>query len=328
MYVSFDDGDHWQSLQLNLPTTSYRDIAFKGNDLIVGTYGRGIWVLDDYAVLRQMTPAMASEAVHLFKPGDAVRVRRNVGADTPFPPEVPHALNPPDGAIIYYWLPRAPAGEITIDVLDSAGAVVRHCRAMPIAPVTRGGAAAASELLGRDAAAAADGRRHEPRELGSALRRAAGVHALVRDQRQSRTHAGVARGAARAAGRVHDQAHGGRQELDADRERRNDPRSPATAAAIRAQHALQMRMYAGIKAAYAGHEMATTLQTALRGAVSGGASPISPMPRPERPRSRRASIPSLVPRADEGVGAAAEDADAVQPRPRTSVRSTALSCSS
>ncbi|HEY0528725.1 MAG TPA: hypothetical protein VGD02_07845 [Gemmatimonadaceae bacterium] len=135
MYVSFDDGDSWQSLMLNLPTTSFRDITFKGNDLIVGTYGRGIFVLDDYAVLRQITNATASENVHLFKPDGAVRVRRNVGADTPFPAEVPHALNPPDGAIIYYWLGSKPSGRVTLDVLDGTGVAVRHYSSDPIAPV-------------------------------------------------------------------------------------------------------------------------------------------------------------------------------------------------
>jgi hypothetical protein len=135
MYVSFDDGDSWQSLMLNLPTTSFRDIAFRGNDLIVGTYGRGIFVLDDYTVLRQFSDAVANEDVHLFKPDGAVRVRRNVGADTPLPPEVPHALNPPDGAIIYYWLGSRPSGRVTLEVLDSAGEVVRHYSSDPITPV-------------------------------------------------------------------------------------------------------------------------------------------------------------------------------------------------
>src|SRR5207245_1246930 len=135
MYVSFDDGDDWQSLQLNLPTTSYRDLVIHGNDLVVGTYGRGIWVLDDYSPLRQITPATMREPVHLFAPGDAKRVRRNVGADTPFPPEVPHALNPPDGAIIYYYLAAPPVGEIALDVLDAGGAVVRHLSGAPVEPV-------------------------------------------------------------------------------------------------------------------------------------------------------------------------------------------------
>src|SRR2546422_9311638 len=126
MYVSFDDGDDWQSLQLNLPNTSYRDIVMHGNDLVVGPYGRGIWVLDDYSPLRQITAATVNDPVHFFAPGDAVRVRRNVGADTPFPPEVPHALNPPDGAIIYYYLASPPAGGISVGGADPGGALGRH----------------------------------------------------------------------------------------------------------------------------------------------------------------------------------------------------------
>lgn len=135
VYVSFDDGDHWQSLSLNLPNTSYRDITIKGNDLITGTYGRGIWVLDDISPLRQMSPAVAGESVHLFAPGEAIRTRRNVNADTPLPPEIPHAKNPPNGAILYYSLASKPAGEVTIDVSDSAGRPVRHLSSIAPAPV-------------------------------------------------------------------------------------------------------------------------------------------------------------------------------------------------
>jgi hypothetical protein len=135
MYVSFDDGDNWQSLMLNLPNTSYRDIAFAGNDLVVGTYGRGIYVLDDYAVIRQLTPEVAAEPVHLFKPDPTVRTRRNTNFDTPFPPEVPHALNPPDGVIISYSLDSKPSGEVTIDVLDSAGTTIRHMSSIAGEPV-------------------------------------------------------------------------------------------------------------------------------------------------------------------------------------------------
>ena len=82
-----------------------------------------------------MNASVPNEDVHLFKPDGAVRMRRNVGADTPFPPEVPHALNPPDGAIIYYWLGSKPTGKVTLDVLDSAGAAVRHYSSDPITPV-------------------------------------------------------------------------------------------------------------------------------------------------------------------------------------------------
>jgi hypothetical protein len=136
MYVSFDDGDNWESLMLNLPNTSYRDIVIKDNDLIVATYGRSIWILDDISPLRQITPAIATEAAHLFKPGDAIRVRREMNEDTPFPPEVPHALNPPPGAIIYYYLGHHPSGDITLQILDAAGNVVRHYSSAPMAADT------------------------------------------------------------------------------------------------------------------------------------------------------------------------------------------------
>ena len=134
MYVSFDDGDHWQSLQLNAPNTSYRDAAIVGNDLVVGTYGRGIWVLDDISPLRQMTTAIASEPVHLFTPGGAVRVHRNVNQDTPFPPDVPHASNPPEGALIYYQLQSRPSAPVTIEIADASGTVVRHLTSTPATP--------------------------------------------------------------------------------------------------------------------------------------------------------------------------------------------------
>src|SRR5438094_2797721 len=123
VYVSFDDGDHWQSLMGNLPTTVVSDLAIHENDLIVGTYGRGIWILDDFAVLRQLGNGLGTR---LFKPSDAVRVRRNVNYNTPFPKEVPQAPNPPEGAIIYYSLATKPSADIAIDVLDASGHVVRH----------------------------------------------------------------------------------------------------------------------------------------------------------------------------------------------------------
>jgi len=135
VYVSFDDGDDWQPLSLNLPNTSVRDLAFHDNDLVAGTYGRGIWVLDDYAVLRQLTPSAAAEPAHLFAPGGAARVRRNVSYNTPFPADEPSAPNPPEGMIVYYSLGARPAGEVTLDVLDAAGSVVRHLSSVAPAPV-------------------------------------------------------------------------------------------------------------------------------------------------------------------------------------------------
>ena len=134
VYVSFDDGDNWQSLALNQPNTSYRDMVVKDNDLVVGTYGRSFWILDDISPLREVTPAIASEAAHLFKPGDAVRVRRNVNDDTPFPPEVPHALNPPASSI-YYYLGAPATGRVAIEISDAAGKVIRHFSSDPIPPL-------------------------------------------------------------------------------------------------------------------------------------------------------------------------------------------------
>ncbi len=134
VYVSFDDGDHWQSLGLNLPNTSYRDMVVKGNDLVVGTFGRGFWILDDLSPLRQISYSAGYDNAHLFKPADAFRVRRNVNDDTPFPPEVPHADNPPDGVILYYSLRVHPARDITIEVRDARGALVRHMSSAPIPP--------------------------------------------------------------------------------------------------------------------------------------------------------------------------------------------------
>ena len=134
VFVSFDDGDHWQSLQLNLPTTIINDIAIHGNDLIVGTYGRGIWVLDDYAVLRELRPR-GPLATQLFKPSDVARVRRNVDFNTPLPKEEPQAANPPAGAIIHYALGAKPSADIALEVVDAKGSVVRHMTSAPATPV-------------------------------------------------------------------------------------------------------------------------------------------------------------------------------------------------
>jgi hypothetical protein len=135
LYVSFDDGDHWQSLMTNLPNTSYRDITIKGNDLVVATYGRGRWVIDEFSMLREITPTVSTEAVRFFKPGDAYRTRRNVNSNTPFPPEVPQALNPVDGVTLDYWLARAPAHDVTLVVVDASGALVRHMTSAAGVPV-------------------------------------------------------------------------------------------------------------------------------------------------------------------------------------------------
>ena len=124
VWVSFDDGDHWQSLQLNLPHTSMRDLWIHENDLIVATHGRSFWILDDIAPLREAS-AEISKAAHLFAPAPAYRVQRDTYTDTPLPPDEPAAANPPDGAILDYFLPAA-ASTVTLEILDRQGLAVRR----------------------------------------------------------------------------------------------------------------------------------------------------------------------------------------------------------
>jgi photosystem II stability/assembly factor-like uncharacterized protein len=127
VWVSFDDGDHWQSLQLNLPHTSMRDLWVYEDDLIVATHGRSFWILDDISPLRQLSESLAhaNAAALLFKPAPAYRVRRSTYTDTPLPPDEPMAENPPNGAIIDYLLPQRPSDPVTLEILDSQGKLVR-----------------------------------------------------------------------------------------------------------------------------------------------------------------------------------------------------------
>jgi photosystem II stability/assembly factor-like uncharacterized protein len=125
IYVSFNDGDDWQPLQLNLPLASIRDIDIHGSDLVVATHGRALWVLDDMALLREIRPELAREPAHLFQPEVAVRVRPGSDQGTPYPPEIPQASNPPNGAVIDYYLGAAAKTPVVIEILDGSGAVIR-----------------------------------------------------------------------------------------------------------------------------------------------------------------------------------------------------------
>lgn len=147
VYVSFDDGANWESLRLNLPATSVRDLIVKNDDLVVGTHGRGFWILDNITPLRQCRPRSAcgitshppsrsfgvagSETIatdadtRLFRPQTALRVRANQNTDTPLPPDEPAGENPPDGAIIDYFLPKDASGPITIEITDGKGQLIR-----------------------------------------------------------------------------------------------------------------------------------------------------------------------------------------------------------
>jgi photosystem II stability/assembly factor-like uncharacterized protein len=126
VYVSFNDGDSWQPLQLNLPHTSMRDLAIHGDDLIVATHGRSFWILDDLTPLRQLNDQIAKSPAYLFQPQEALRWRWNRNPDTPLPPETPAGKNPPDGAIIDYYLAAAASSPVTLEILDSAGTTVRR----------------------------------------------------------------------------------------------------------------------------------------------------------------------------------------------------------
>jgi photosystem II stability/assembly factor-like uncharacterized protein len=125
VWVSFDDGDHWQSLQLNLPHTSMRDLWIHDDDLIVATHGRSFWILDDISPLREAAASFSGTDAHLFTPAPAYRIQRDTNTDTPLPPDEPFAANPPDGAIIDYYLSHAAAAPVTLEILDDRGQLVR-----------------------------------------------------------------------------------------------------------------------------------------------------------------------------------------------------------
>jgi photosystem II stability/assembly factor-like uncharacterized protein len=126
IFVSFDDGDHWQSLRLNMPASSMRDLIVKDDDLVVATHGRGFWILDNITPLRQLDQSVVEAAAFLFRPQTAYRVRWNMNTDTPWPPDEPRGPNPPDGAVIDYTLKTAANGPVAIEILDPAGKPVRR----------------------------------------------------------------------------------------------------------------------------------------------------------------------------------------------------------
>jgi photosystem II stability/assembly factor-like uncharacterized protein len=126
VYISFNDGDYWQSLQLNLPHTSMRDLAIHGDDLIVATHGRSFWILDDVTPLRQWSSQSTRGPALLFAPQTAVRFRWNRNSDTPLPPEVPAGQNPPDGAIIDYLVADGSRSKVRLEIFDAQNHLVRR----------------------------------------------------------------------------------------------------------------------------------------------------------------------------------------------------------
>jgi hypothetical protein len=124
VYVSFDDGDHWQSLRLNMPASSVRDLQVKDDDLIAGTHGRGFLILDDVTPLRQIAAKLAGENAHLYAPQTAIRIRNGMNPPTPWPPDMATGENPPDGAILDYYLGPKISGVVTLEIDDSKGQLI------------------------------------------------------------------------------------------------------------------------------------------------------------------------------------------------------------
>ncbi|CAN5117352.1 hypothetical protein BH09GEM1_BH09GEM1_39630 [soil metagenome] len=139
-FISIDDGDAWQPLQLNLPVTSVRDFQIHDNDLIVGTHGRGIWVIDDISPLRQLNDQVLGADAYLFKPSDAINYQQGSDNGTPLQKDEPQAPNPPQGAIIDFYLGKAASSPVTLEILDAKGKVMQTYSTDPsLASAARGG---------------------------------------------------------------------------------------------------------------------------------------------------------------------------------------------
>lgn len=179
VFVSFDDGDRWQSLQLNLPPCSMRDLVIHGDDLIVATHGRGFWVLDDITPLRQIGGLVANLDVYLFRPADAISMAPGGEYGTPQPRDEPLADNPPYGAMIDYYLRSAAPGPVTLEILDAGGELVRRYSSEDRPPEVN------PELLNIPAFW-----RRTPEPLSTA----AGMHRWVWDLRPTPTAGGGRRG--------------------------------------------------------------------------------------------------------------------------------------
>ncbi|MDB4948354.1 MAG: glycosyl hydrolase repeat-containing protein [Gemmatimonadetes bacterium] len=137
VFWSTDDGEHWRPLRRNMPATSIRDLAVHGADLVAATHGRSFWILDDVSPLRQAAEIASTAPAGLARPAEAVRVRWNLNTDTPIPPDEPSGENPPDGAVLDYWLAAPAHGPVTLEVLDAGGRVVRRFASTDSAPPVR-----------------------------------------------------------------------------------------------------------------------------------------------------------------------------------------------
>ncbi len=261
-YVSFDDGAAWQSLQLNLPTVSVRDLDVHGNDLVAATYGRAFWILDDVTPLRQIDARTGDADAVLFTPQTALRIRLNDNGDTPFPPDMPAADNPPNGAVIDYYLKTAASGDVTIDVYDSQNRLVRRLSSVPEAPVEKEPPNVPSYWLAT------------PHPLPTT----AGMHRVLWDLRYPAPAAlqhelAIAasyqntpfgpEGPLAAPGRYEIRLTVGGRTLTQPLEIEKDPRVRVTQAEFDSQLALAQRAVAAMRASFDGHRQAAALRAAI-----------------------------------------------------------------
>jgi photosystem II stability/assembly factor-like uncharacterized protein len=239
VYISFDDGDHWQALQLNLPVTSVRDLTIHGDDLVIATFGRAFWILDNITPLRQMTVTVDSQKARLFRPATAVRVDNDGFLGSPFPPEEPIVKNPPDGAIVDYYLP-AKAVQVKLDVFDVKGSLVRSYVS---------GAKKAEKTPAVPIAA-----RWLPKPI--ALDNGAGMHRFYWDLRWSSSGTsedledeefGAPRGPKVAPGTYQTQLTVDGAQFTEPLTVRMDPRSQATAAELEQQQALGLEIFGEVR---------------------------------------------------------------------------------
>ncbi|MGH9535040.1 MAG: WD40/YVTN/BNR-like repeat-containing protein, partial [Terriglobales bacterium] len=277
VYVSFDDGGRWQSLQLNLPTVAVRDLRLRAGNLVAATFGRAIWILDDLSPLRQLDAAVAAAPAHLFRPAAAYRIRRDVNTDTPPPPEVPAGANPPAGAVLDYTLRSAPAAPIALAIYSASGRLVRRfTSAPPPAPTgPKWPTIAAYWMAPAEPLPARAGmnrfvwdlRYAAPASLGHSYPMTALVHGTPLDPRGPLALPGRYTLALTVSGQTY------RQPLTI----RPDPRGAAPQRALAAQLALARAVMAGMRSSFAGYQAAQRRNAAaaaqrfaaLNGALAG-----------------------------------------------------------
>ncbi|HUJ41653.1 MAG TPA: hypothetical protein VLW54_14020 [Candidatus Acidoferrales bacterium] len=236
VYVSFDDGDHWQALALNMPNVSVRDLVVHGDDLVIATFGRAFWVLDDMTPLREMGAEVEGSEAWLYRPATAYREKRTSDEGTPVPVDEPQAENPPSGAMLDYYLREKPAAGVRLEIFDPAGKLVRRFASDDKLPRTN-----------PDSVPFTMNWVAEPQALSAE----AGAHRFVWDLRMA-LPAGVRRsyrmpgGAWVAPGEYTVKLTAGEKTLTQKLTVKMDPRVKATDEALRAQYELARRLGAQI----------------------------------------------------------------------------------